>query len=167
MDFPSRDEARVYAQLQTKSGRPPDTPRAARETAAAAKEEASGSMPSETARFQILKSGYEKDEFDRRGMRNLIRTAALDESDMVRVGDAAPVTAGSLPYLKSLFELRRQARGTPPTCCRTHTEKVAFFQCHDTSRPLCEECAPEKKFGATVIRVCQHCGGTAGEMPSA
>jgi len=164
MDFPSRDEARVYARLQAKSGRPPDTPKAARETAAApaAAEESSGGT-----RFQVQKSGFEKDVYDRRGMRNLIRTAAIDESDLVRVDDAEPVRAGTLPYLKSLFALRKQARGTPLPCCPTHTEKVAFFQCLDTARPLCEECAPEKKFGATSIRVCQHCGGTAGEVASA
>jgi predicted Zn finger-like uncharacterized protein len=166
MDFPSRDEARVYAQLQ-QSGRPPDTPRASRETAATAAEDSGGGAPADSTRFQIQKSGFEKDVYDRRGMRNLIRTAALDESDLVRVDDAVAVKAGTLPYLKSLFALRKQARGTPPPCCRLHTEKMAFFQCNDTLRPLCEECAPEKKFGGTVIRVCQHCGGTAGEMPSA
>ena len=169
MDFPSRDEARVYARLQAKSGRPPDTPKAARETVAApaAPRDDAGGMPPATTRFQIQKSGFEKDVYDRRGMRNLIRTAAIEESDLVRIDDAEAVRAGTLPYLKSLFALRKQARGTPPPCCRTHTEKVAFFQCQDTGRPLCEECAPEKKFGATSIRVCQHCGGTAGEVASA
>ena len=164
MDFPSREEARVYAQLQSKSGKPPATPPAAREPAAV--EEPAG-MPSPATRFQIQKSGFEKDVFDRRGMRNLIRTAALDDKDLVRVDDAQPVPAGSLPYLQSLFALRRKARGAPPPCCRTHTEKVAFFQCQNTARPLCEECAPEKKFGGTVIRVCQHCGGGASELPPA
>jgi predicted Zn finger-like uncharacterized protein len=162
MDFPSREEARVYAQLQAKSGKPPATPRPSREPAAP--DEPGGSA---ATRFQIQKSGFEKDVFDRRGMRNLIRTAAIEEKDLVRVDDGQPVAAGSLPYLQSLFALRRKARGAPPPCCRTHTEKVAFFQCQDTGRPLCEECAAEKKFGGTVIRVCQHCGGTARELPPA
>ena len=167
MDFPSRDEARVYAQLQAKSGRPPDTPRPARETSAPAPDDSAGGMPPASTRFQIQKAGFEKDVYDRKGMRNLIRTAAVDESDLVKVDESAAVQAGTLPYLKSLFGLRKQARATPPPCCRKHTEKVAFFQCHDTARPLCEECAVEKKFGGTTIRVCQHCGGTAGELASA
>lgn len=164
MDFPSREEARVYAQLQSKSGKAPSNPAPTRETTPGASEDAGG-MPAATTRFRIQKSGFEKDVYDRRGIRNLIRTAAVDEKDLVAVDDAAPVAAGTLPYLQSLFALRRKSRGTPPPCCRTHTEKVAFFQCHDTGRPLCEDCALEKKFGGTAIRVCQHCGGTAGELP--
>jgi hypothetical protein len=41
---------------------------------------------------------------------------------------------------------------------------VAHFVCHDTDRPLCEECAPEKKFGANTTRVCAHCGGTIDDL---
>lgn len=164
MDFPSRDEARVYAQLQNKSGKPSANSAPSSETKPAPPEDPGG-MPPVTTKFRIQRSGFEKDVYDRRGIRNLIRTAAVDEKDLVHVDDATPVPAGTLPYLQSLFALRRKSRGTPPPCCRTHTEKVAFFQCHDTGRPLCEDCALEKKFGGTTIRVCQHCGGAAGELP--
>ena len=34
-------------------------------------------------------------------------------------------------------------------------------------RPLCEECAPEKKFGNSTARVCSHCGGNAQELAPA
>ena len=34
-------------------------------------------------------------------------------------------------------------------------------------RALCEECAEEKKFGGTSLRVCAHCGGTAGDLHAA
>ena len=73
-------------------------------------------------------------------------------------------TESLLATLKGLFGLRKNARVNPPTCCRTHTDRVAHFKCRDSIRPLCEECAPEKKFGQTVIRVCGHCGGTATEL---
>jgi len=63
-----------------------------------------------------------------------------------------------------LFGLRKTTKAQPPVCCRTHTDKVAFFKCKTTDRPLCEDCAQEKKFGGTTIRVCQHCGGTADEL---
>jgi hypothetical protein len=72
--------------------------------------------------------------------------------------------ADSLPFLKSLFNLARSQPSQPPRCCRTHTDKVAFFRCHDTGRPLCEQCAQEKKFGGQTLRVCQHCGGTAEDL---
>ncbi len=78
--------------------------------------------------------------------------------------DAEPVLAGDLPFLKSLFSLAKAQKVAPPGCCRTHTERIAFFTCHDTGRPLCEPCAPEKKFGGQTIRVCQHCGGTAIDL---
>ena len=110
------------------------------------------------------KSGFEEDEYDRRAIRNLIRTGEVTENDWIRVDFAKPVRAGDLSYLKSLFSLRKTTKAQPPVCCRTHTEKIAFFKCHTTARPLCEECAAEKKFGGTTIRVCQHCGGTADEL---
>ncbi|MCA1582963.1 MAG: hypothetical protein LC796_16565 [Acidobacteria bacterium] len=190
MDFPSRDEARVYARLQEKpppaadapapsamSGpasapsaapRSPAAPQAApvRESPAMPPltlEEGSGAG-SENVRFRVDKPGFEADVFDRRSMRNLIRSGEVDEKDRVRMDEAEPVPAVDLPFLKSLFALRKSSRIMPPTCCRTHTERVAHFRCRDSSRPLCEECSPEKKFGATVIRVCNHCGGTATEM---
>ena len=111
-----------------------------------------------------LQDEWETDVFDRRAMRNLIRSGEVQENDRVRVDDAEPVVAGSISFIKGLFGLRKNARVNPPTCCRTHTERVAHFKCRDSVRPLCEECAPEKKFGQTIIRVCGHCGGTATEM---
>ncbi len=119
---------------------------------------------SEHVRFRVDKPGFETDVFDRRAMRNLIRSGEVDEEDRVRMDEGQPVAAVDLPFLKSLFGLRKNSRVMPPTCCRTHTERVAHFRCRDSGRPLCEECSPEKKFGATAIRVCSHCGGTAEEL---
>lgn len=185
MDFPSREEARIYARLQTQTaaGSPkaaaaaapvrqphPATyqntapePAAVREGGAALlmAEEPSGT---ENIRFRVDKPGWETDVFDRRAMRNLIRSGEVGENDRVRVDDAEPVPAGGISFLKGLFGLRKNARVNPPTCCRTHTDRVAHFKCRDSVRPLCEECAPEKKFGQTIIRVCGHCGGTATEL---
>jgi predicted Zn finger-like uncharacterized protein len=182
MDFPSREEARIYARLQPQgtaapapemaaapapggasypSATPP--PAAVREnTPALIVPEDVGSM--DNLRFRVDKPGWETDVFDRRAMRNLIRSGEVQENDRVRVDDAEPVVAGSISFIKGLFGLRKNARVNPPTCCRTHTERVAHFKCRDSVRPLCEECAPEKKFGQTIIRVCGHCGGTATEM---
>jgi hypothetical protein len=163
MDFPSRDEARVLIQQQAKSSN--DDSSGA--VALANGESGVPNGPSssrDTGEFRIEKPGYQADVFDRRGIRNLIRTGDVLESDRVRVGDTVSVLAGSLPYLKSLFNLAREQRAKPPRCCRTHTDRVAFFQCHDSGRPLCEPCAPEKKFGGQTIRVCQHCGGTATDL---
>ena len=113
MDFPSREEARVYAMLQ--SGE-----------VAAAEPEAAGSAPAEktpatppdapTAEklYRVEKKGFENDVYDRRGMRNLIRTNGLIEADSVRLGDDAPRRAADFPELKSLFELRKTARAVPP-----------------------------------------------------
>ena len=166
MDFPSREEARIYASLRVKAkARNPDS-RPAPEATAIDESAISGS-PGEGARFRVEKPGFDRDVFDRRGLRNLIRAGEVAENDLIRVDDADPVRAVDAPYLKSLFHLRRSSRVTPPVCCRTHTDQVAFFQCTDTARPLCEECAPLKKFGATTIRVCQHCGGTARDLDTA
>jgi hypothetical protein len=41
---------------------------------------------------------------------------------------------------------------------------MAHFLCRDNDRPLCEECAPETKFGANMMRVCAHCGGTISDL---
>ncbi len=189
MDFPSREEARVYARLQSQPGpspapapataspapspaptRAPAAPEIAhRETSSAVAEKASvafdeASAASENVRFRVEKPGFEADIFDRRAMRNLIRSGEIVESDRVRVEDAEPVVAGSVSFLKGLFGLRKSLRVSPPACCRTHTDRVAHFKCRDSLRPLCEECAPERKFGATIIRVCSHCGGTAAEL---
>jgi hypothetical protein len=134
-----------------------------RESTAAPADNSSG-QPPESARFRIEKPGFESDEYDRRALRNLIRTGEIGENDFIRVDFGKPTRAGELPYLKSLFSLRKTAKVQPPAVCRTHTDKVAFFKCKTSGRPLCEDCAPEKKFGSATIRVCNHCGGTSDEL---
>ena len=121
----------------------------------------------EEKRYTVSKLGFEGDTYDRRAMRNLIRTGSLNESDQVSAGGAAAVRADGIPELKSLFELRKTARTTPPPVCRKHTETLAHYVCADTGRPLCDECAQEKKFGGTSVRVCDHCQGTAKELHAA
>jgi predicted Zn finger-like uncharacterized protein len=166
MDFPSRDEARELIRRQTGSVKVLAVPAPPAGVKAPAAPPASGeSAPSTVGvRFRVEKPGFESDVFDRRGIRNLIRTGEVVETDLVRVDDSGPVPAESLPVLKSLFNLARSQASQPPQCCRTHTDKVAFFRCHDTRRPLCEQCAEEKKFGGQTLRVCQHCGGTAEDL---
>ena len=156
MDFPSREDARDRIHHQTEIGSV---------TAAEASTAPAGSVPSSGGgRFRVEKAGFQTDVFDRRGIRNLIRTGEVAETDRIRVDDSEPVLARDVPFLKSLFSLAKDQRAQPPPCCRTHTDRVAFFRCHDTGRPLCEPCAPEKKFGGSTIRVCQHCGGTASDL---
>jgi hypothetical protein len=168
MDFPSREEARLTIRLRAERGGGAQGVEVSKPAASAARTtppdggEAVG--PGEGARFRIAKPGFQSDVFDRRGIRNLIRTGEVAETDPIRVDESGPVPAGDLPYLKSLFNLSRAQNVRPPACCRTHTNKMAFFRCHDTGRPLCEDCAPEKKFGGQTIRVCQHCGGTAVDL---
>lgn len=178
MDFPSRDEARVYASLQTSESPapleaplpvapppPPPRPAAPRMSRSMSPDDqAADSGVTEATRFRVDKPGWETDVYDRRALRNLIRTGEILDTDRIRVDNADPVSAGQLPYLRSLFSLRKQTTAQPPVCCRTHTEKVAYFRCHDTGRPLCDDCSPERKFGGTSIRVCSHCGGTAQEI---
>ena len=167
MDFPSRDEARARA--TPAQGAP--APAAGRSSppiaVTALDEKAAAAGPAEGMRFRIEKAGFASDVFDRRAMRNLIRAGEVTQNDRIRMDDADAVLAGDVPYLKSLFALRKSSRTTPPVCCRTHTDRVAFFRCADSSRPLCEDCAPSRKFGGTAIRVCQHCGGIAGDLPPA
>jgi predicted Zn finger-like uncharacterized protein len=216
MDFPSRDEARVFIQLGAAGGEPAATPppapavrsapppaerpapppaeRPAPSPAAAAPAPeppppppapAPPERPAAPARpatpppaatepleatgktYVVAKKGFEGDEFDRRAMRQLIRTGAINENDTVSVGGAAGTRADGIPELKSLFELRKTARAVPPPVCPKHTDRLAHFRCNDTGRPLCEECAEEKKFGGTSLLVCTHCGGTAGELHAA
>jgi len=204
MDFPSRDEARVYARLQAQGepaeavaagmvadAPPPPAPKPRPWTPPAP-----GSLAPEPGengadhRFRVEKQGFENDVFDRRGIRNMIRTGEVTDADFVSVDDAAPVSAGQVPFLKSLFKLRSTSTAvppaagevlflkslfklratsnvTPPPRCRAHTDLVAHYKCQDTARPLCEECAPEKKFGNATARVCGHCGGTAVELAPA
>jgi hypothetical protein len=176
VDFPSREEARAQIKLRAElkatgaAAAGGGLPLPMSETAPPAKPAASVARvtptnPAETTlQFRIEKPGFQSDVFDRRGIRNLIRTGEVLESDRIRVNTSAPVPAGELPYLKSLFSLAKTQTTQPPVCCRTHTDKVAFFRCHDTGRPLCEGCAPEKKFGGQTLRVCQHCGGTTTEI---
>ena len=171
MDFPSREEARLSIRLQAERGGGAPRGEASKPAGSAARTTPSDGgeavAPGASVRFRIEKPGYQSDVFDRRGMRNLIRTGEVIETDLIRVDESGPVPAGDLPYLKSLFNLSRAQKVSPPACCRTHTDKVAFFRCHDTGRPLCEDCAPEKKFGGQTIRVCQHCGGSAVDLVTA
>ncbi len=179
MDFPSRDEARVYASLQTPTPSHEAAPPASPAPPAQPAPRPTASRPSrtmtledppadagvtESTRFRVEKPGWEMDVYDRRALRNLIRTGEILANDGIRVDNGDPVPAGELPYLRSLFSLRKQTSAQPPICCRTHTDKVAFFRCHDTGRPLCDDCSPERKFGGTTIRVCGHCGGAAEEL---
>jgi predicted Zn finger-like uncharacterized protein len=182
MDFPSREEARAQLKLRAElkstgaaaaSGQlpksdpaPPPKPAGsgARVTPAGGAPRVTPTDPAEALQFRVEKPGFQSDVFDRRGVRNLIRTGEVLETDRVRVNTSAPVPAGDLPYLKSLFSLAKTQTARPPVCCRTHTDKIAFFRCHDSGRPLCETCAPEKKFGGQTLRVCQHCGGTTTEI---
>lgn len=184
MDFPSRDEARVYVRLAEgaspapgaappsppevrpapPSAPPPPPTAAAPQRAPAPPPPAAASPTEEGKSYRIDKTGFENDAFDRRAMRNLIRSAAITEFDTVRLPDGTAARAGDVAELKSLFELRKSLRGVPPAVCRKHTERVAHYVCVDTERPLCEECAPEKKFGGTSVRVCDHCGGTSREL---
>jgi hypothetical protein len=115
----------------------------------------------------VGKPGYEGDLFDRRTMRQLIRTGAVNESDTVSVAGASGTRADAIPELKSLFELRKTARAVPPPICPRHPDTLAHYRCNDSGRALCEECAEEKKFGGTSLRVCAHCGGPAGDLHEA
>ena len=72
--------------------------------------------------------------------------------------------AGELPELKPLFDLKKKSKFTPPRCCRTHTDRVAHFLCREDDRPLCEERAPEKKLGATMVRVCARCADAIRDL---
>ncbi|HEX9148026.1 MAG TPA: B-box zinc finger protein [Thermoanaerobaculia bacterium] len=155
MDFPSREQAQILAKLQLEAAR--------RETAEAELEKAPPIDRGDKV-FRVDKRGWEDDFLDRRAVRNLIRTAQILETDHMFTGEGKWVVAGELPDLKPLFDLKRKSKFTPPRCCRTHTDRVAHFFCRDSDRPLCEECAPEKKFGANVMRVCAHCGGTISDL---
>jgi hypothetical protein len=164
MDFPSREQARASARLQRERAEAAARRDASRETLT---EEEGAGFPSANVQFRIEKPGFEVDVYDRRAVRNLIRTGEVREGDGIRVDGGEPVLAGDLPYLKSLFNLRRGTTAKPPICCRTHTEKVAFFKCRESGRPLCEDCAPERKFGGTTLRVCNHCGQAAAVFDQA
>lgn len=192
MEFPSRDEARIYVMLQTRNlgeapfppppeptyepepPAPPPAPKAARLEASPppprpAARPAPPPPPTERAEqtYAIQKVGFEGDKFDRRGIRTLIRTGVLNPDDSVSVGGAAGVRADSLPDLKSLFELRKNAKFSPPAVCPKHLDRLAHYVCVASRRPLCEECAEEKKFGGTSVRVCPHCAGNVEELPLA
>jgi predicted Zn finger-like uncharacterized protein len=173
MDFPSREEARKHIRLQAEAAAAASKHDAAPKAAEPAQPtqpkpppaaSATSFFTAEGLRFRLEKPGFQSDVFDRKDIRNLIRTREILETDRIRVEDGESVIAGDLTYLRSLFNLAKAQKVQPPACCRTHTDRVAFFRCHDTGRPLCEPCAPEKKFGGQTIRVCQHCGGTAVDL---
>lgn len=160
MDFPSRDQARIQAKVQADVAR--------RSLEAEEIQRAASSGTANGKPFRVDKRGWEDDHFTRRDVRNLIRTGEILATDHMFTADGSWVVAADVPELKSLFDLKRTSKRTPPRCCRTHTDRLAHFLCHDTDRPLCEECAPEKKIGENTIRVCSHCGGatdiTAGAL---
>ena len=157
IDFPSRDQARIQARLQAE---------AARKAAAEAELEKTGVIAlAGEKKFRVDKRGWEDDHYDRRGIRNLIRTGELAETDHVFAPDGSWVVARDMADLKPLFDLKRKSKSTPPRCCRTHTDRLAHFLCAGADRPLCEECAPEKTIGATVVRICSHCGGPTVAAP--
>jgi hypothetical protein len=179
MDFPSREEARVYISLQARDGAastpapapapaamvPPvrETPRPASARAPATDPMDSTGTQAEKS-YRLQKRGYDADVFDRRAMRALIRSQLVNEGDLVGVDGAVAARADTIPELRSLFELRKNARAVPPPVCPSHTDRLAHYKCSDTGRPLCEECGDEKKFGGASVRVCSHCGGTATEL---
>jgi hypothetical protein len=159
MDFPSRDQARIQAKLQAE---------AARRSSEAEERVKTTSRAADGKPFRVDKRGWEDDNFTRRDIRNLIRAGEILETDHMFTADGSWVVAVEVPELKSLFDLKRVSTRTPPRCCRTHTDQLAHFLCHATDRPLCEECAPERKVGEKVVRTCAHCGGatdiTAGAL---
>ena len=178
MDFPSREEARVYISLQASGGSaappspepppaPPESPRpAARSAPPSDPSPASADSTSTSTRsYRVEKKGFENDVFDRRAMRNLLRSGGILENDMVSVDGDPARRAIDLPELKSLFDLKKSSRIQPPSVCRKHTDRVAHYVCANTERPLCEDCAAEKKYGGASVRVCDHCGGTVTELP--
>ncbi len=182
MDFPSRDEARIYISLQAGGApvtEPPQVTRPYPERPAPVSRSAGPAVPApapptepavgdSTATshksYRLEKKGFETDVYDRRAMRSLIRSALLLDSDMVAVDSDPARRASEIPELKSLFDLRKGSRVHPPAVCGAHTEQVAHYVCANTRRPLCEACAEEKKFGGTSVRVCGHCGGTVEEL---
>jgi len=183
MDFPSREEARVYISLQGSGGAaeaPPPEPEPEPSPAPAPKPPAPRAAPAPLADpglgestatsdkvYRVEKAGFENDTYDRRSMRNLIRSGGLLESDPVAAGSDPARPASDFPELKSLFDLKKTSRVHPPTVCRKHTGELAHYRCQGTGRPLCEVCAEEKKYGGTSVRVCDHCGGTVEELPVA
>src|SRR5262249_26312444 len=96
--------------------------------------------------YRVEKTGFENDGYDRRSMRNLIRSGGLLENDSVAVDTDPARRASDIPELKSLFDLKKSSRVQPPAVCRKHTDRLAHYVCAGTDRPLCEECAEEKKF---------------------
>jgi predicted Zn finger-like uncharacterized protein len=177
MDFPSRDEARVYISLQGSGAVPDAAPRAPEPAAppppppskpASVPDAALGETTATSDKvYRVEKGGFENDTYDRRAMRNLIRSGGLLESDPVAAGSDPSRPASEFPELKSLFDLKKASRVHPPAVCRRHTGELAHYVCTGTGRPLCEACAAERKYGGTSVRVCDHCGGTVDELPVA
>lgn len=155
MDFPSREQAQILAKLQAEA--------TIRETAEVELEKTRPVNPGENL-FRVDKRGWQDDFLDRRAIRNLIRTGEILETDHVFTPDGKWLVASEVPELKSLFDLKRQSKRTPPRCCRTHTDRLAHFFCRPGERPLCEECAAEKEFGGNKVRVCAHCGGNVEDL---
>ena len=159
MDFPSRQQAEILAKLQADAAA-----KAAVAEAAELDKKAAAAKEGGEKLYRVDKRGWEDDYLDRRAVRNLIRTGEILETDNVFAPDGSWLPAAKVPELKPLFDLKRQSKFTPPRCCRTHTDRLAHFVCHDDGRPLCEECAPEKKAGANTMRVCVNCGGMIDDV---
>jgi hypothetical protein len=171
MDFPSREQARVYVSLQAAGAAPPaiepETPRTPAASKASLDSALGESTAASTRVYRVEKKGFENDTYDRRAMRNLIRSGGLLEADPVGADTDPARPASEFPELKSLFDLKKTSRIQPPTVCRKHTGELAHYTCTGTGRPLCEACAAERKYGGTSVRVCEHCGGTVEELPVA
>ena len=185
MDFPSRDEARVYLLLQPGESVPVDGAASARARRAEPEPEPAPPPPPpppprpcrravpllstaregrarRAGRREALRGGqkgFENDSFDRRAMSKLIRTGAL----MIRPGP--PGRRRRSPRrrpagLKSLFELRKTARTMPPPVCRKHRTSSRTTCASTRGAPL-RRVRAAKQFGGTTVRVCDHCGGNA------
>ena len=120
MDFPSREEARVYISLQSGGAPTPAAAVSEQEPAPPLREPARPTPPPrEPARpmppppaagsetmdatgaksdksYRLQKRGYETDVFDRRAMRTLIRTQLVNEGDLIAAGDAVAARADSI-----------------------------------------------------------------------
>lgn len=163
MDFPSREEARICALFEAEANRG-TTPGRESGGILVPVDPAAEPRPDQSKTFKVDKRGWEDDLFDRSGLRNLIRTGEVLESDSVFSEPLGWAEAGAIEELKPLFDLKKKSRFTAPPCCRSHTARLAHFFCRDSGRPLCEECAPERKFGASIVRMCLHCGGLTTEL---
>ena len=101
--FPLREVRRADGLSLARPGPDPGAPpgRGGEEAAAAAprraREDRADREPSGEKPFRVDKRGWEDDYFDRRGIRNLIRTGEILETDHVFAPDGSWVVAGEVP----------------------------------------------------------------------